>query len=176
MRGGFVMKVLNKLYIGELVVILFVLLLPLILIVTLINHNNITRTYLNYKFPYQLPNLNNDINYFINKNGYFNFEEMMKEDFDKIIVINMNEDNMETINSRYKKKDDFIIEFLEENKIQIRKKQMKIEDYQLFLFLKNDIVIRYQEMNKLEHYYFNIIEEKIFFEPFRFTQRKGILE
>lgn len=170
------MKNLNKLYIYELVTKLFVLLLPIIIVISLANHNNITRIYLNHKFPHQLPNLNNDIIYFLNKNGYIDFRKTMKEEFNKIIVIDLKEDSFKSSISKYIKNNNLKIEFLEENKSKIRRQKATIEDYQLLLFLKDDTIIRYQEMNKLEHYYFDICKEKDYFKIYKFKQRYGMLE
>lgn len=170
------MKNVDKVYLYELYVKLLFLFLPIIILVLLINHNNITRVYLNYEYPHQLPNLHNDINYFINKKDYIDFRKVMREDFNKMIILDLNEDSAIDSISKYIKDNDFEIEFLEENKSRIRRKEAELGDYQLFLFFKDDVLIRYQEMSKTENYFFDIHKEKMYLKTYKFKEKHRILE
>lgn len=166
----------KKVSLYELFIKLFLLFLPITILALVINHNNITRIYLNHEYPNKLPNLHNDINYFINRNDYIDFRKVMGEDFNKIVIIDLNEDDSKDYVSRYIKDNNFKIEFLEENKMRIIRQEAKLDDYQLFLFFKDDVLIRYQEMSKTENYHFNIYKEKVYFKVYKFKSRDRILE
>lgn len=176
--GGKFMKKESSIYLPYIIIRIFILMIPFILILIISNHYYITKYYVNKKYPNQVVSLENDLIHDINKNKYIDLRNSVKEDFDRIIIINLNY-NISDFTKEYGINFDKLeIELPLDTIRNIAENKEKIEDFQLIMFFNKDKLIRYQELRKSNTYYFPVTKSKEYKNTYIFapsSQNKSIL-
>lgn len=162
---------------------MYTVILPYLIIITLIlvspflllKYNYQIRRYsVNKKYPKQVLLLKEDFRHAFNKDNYIDLRNSFKEDFNRIIVINL-EYKPSNFNGEYGIKfDELEIELSEKSKANLRKEEYKIEDFQLVMFFNNNELVRYQELKYINrNYHFPATKSKEYKDVYIFTTNKN---
>lgn len=162
---------MKKMYIAIIPYIIIIILVPLLFLIILNYNYQISRYITNKKNPHKILLLEEDLRRALDRSDHIDFRDSFKEDFDRIIVVDLKYD-ISDFNSQYNIKfDEFEIEFSEDSKKYLRKNIYEIGDFQLVMFFENDKLIRYQELLQTSgNYHFLVNKSKEYKETYVFMK------
>lgn len=163
------MKEEHNIYLPYITIMIFILLAPFIFILIINNRYYINKYYVSKKYPKQVISLEKDLDHYFRKDNYIDLRNSVKEDFNRIIVLDLTYD-ISDFNAKYGIEFDKLeIELSSQTLSDITMGRTEIESFQLVMFFKDDRLIRYQELDCDGPYHFPIKKSKEYKDIYIFT-------